>query len=673
MAPTQPAPREKVEYANLILRKWKKLRAFVRSPAACNALVDRWMYKGNNTKARRKHRGKMRANLRKPWPDMPSNRQPQYEGLLSWRPNRAEKGEEKAEPTLEELKDTSIKNVAEWPGKVDRDKVLWNDYNAAALSDSPGPLLEMIWSRATASPSDFFYSDRNAGLGNFTGYYLPPDVPPQDTSDWVTIEGDKQGGSGVYGDIHQSDDIEERTGLWEAGLEARPVTELGMEVQAKIYQFLVRMCEVGVGTVQFNEAIKASEDVAADEPMPDIEDERTWRLEPPDGDAPDEDARLDEYLLECKRLLPYKHPEEVRWEFLKRLADLRRMQASRVLLGMREDPAKFQEVMEEMGDRQGMDQMFTSYYRWVQDTRTGAEKWEAVSEFGKEEYKFREADMKLREAQVVRDVVLTAVHRYEIWSHVFRLTVVMQGRWSDYQAHWDRDKHIHEDLQRNFWLLHRLLESAEFELGERNNKLGWQLAAPPRFQNYFDRFVSVEKDGTLQEFDYLLAEVEDGDKFGGEKDEPTQMKNRNMVARMHALWPLFGSFHETTKVVAEDILAYSKEKGVGIMPLTQQFAEDVIAKGYTHGEFDRCAMFYDTYNEVSWTTVTLLLLLLPKLHLLTSYWAPVLVNDRYREDTTTTSMMAARARCWARFWISRPFDTMATNSSRAPGFLSSTR
>ncbi|KAK7973498.1 hypothetical protein PG988_007632 [Apiospora saccharicola] len=632
MAPTPPPPRPKLELADQILDKWKRLRAFVRSQAAREHLMRVWVRtEVDNSDLTKKKldeiRRKRRQKLRKHWADMPSRLNPQYDGVFPWRAPLS-RGDT-AEATVEETKDLSLAADG-WQAKFDMDRVLWQDFNTKALGDSPGPLMEMMWSRAERNPSRFYHTDKDESP--FKELYGPGDEDLNDVKDLVLIhDNDNSGIDPEYGDIYQvdeeeiyhmdedegedegededhnmeegeegdeddhvdgeeevhMDDIEEDDpadgeegdhhvdddGEWEdvdegeeqgerswsSKLQERPIAEHGMEIQAKIYDYLVETCEHLVGTVRFHQALEESAALPEDAPWPDIYPERIlWWPLPPKGDAPDDDALLEEYLDKCKRLQPYKNPGWVDWIFMKRLADSRRMAARKVLLGMREDPDQFRDVLKETWDRQGIGRMKTEYSRSAYNSETRSWEEEMVTDRRAEQHRLLEADMGMRRTQQVRDAVLAAVHRYECWSHIFRLVVGIEARWPEYVDYEIQNKHMHQDLETNFWTLHRLLNSVDGDLEPRNIELYTQLAGHERFRPHFNRVVHVV-DGELREHDYVLDQFPTG-------DDAESNKTTKMLARIHALQTELGGWMGPKAAMAEEVLEYSAKEDVEILP-----------------------------------------------------------------------------------------------------------
>ncbi|KAK8070377.1 hypothetical protein PG997_010580 [Apiospora hydei] len=316
--------------------------------------------------------------------------------------------------------------------------------------------------------------------------------------------------------------------------------------------------------------------------MPDL-GVREWWPQPPDDDAADDDAALNAYFEEYKRLQPFTHPEDINWEFLKRLADKRCRVARSVLQGMREDPAVFKRVLQEIWDRQPVD-LAPTYGITTEKEKQGdteVEKlvpltnWKTKSdEFGRHEKK-----PDVRATTKIRDAIVTAMHQYECWSHIFRYIVDLEARYEDYKAMSDEFGGIHPEFALNFTTLHRLFNSLEMDLESRNQSLYYYLNALPEYQRFHRRTVQGPP---LADYDEIARRI----RVWPPGDGPKTRQLVNMLARINAHDGLLGTDFVGCKHLTEELLKYMEEQKMPALPLlTQIKADNCIAEGYMQLEF----------------------------------------------------------------------------------------
>ncbi|KAK8023520.1 hypothetical protein PG993_011586 [Apiospora rasikravindrae] len=541
------------------MKSWKKLRKFLANPKARDAIVRNW--KSVTTQ-------KKRQRLRRGWEGkddekhiMPARHRQDFEGILSWKPKPDPKRNYEKEPlTLVELSQPSKQKLEEWKANLDGYIAEYAAYNAQDLSVSHGPLLELLFTRAVAPPSSFFESDREAEFRAFRGLYWPTTEDIERVKEWVDVGRGLQSGGG-RGPLKQA--------------------EWWISCQSKIYEFAVDMCQKVGGDRLFQEVV--GEEKPEDEEMADLDlGKRDWWPQPPDDDAADNEEALNAYLEECKRLQPFTHPEDINWEFLKRLADKRCRVARSFLQGMREDPAVFKSVLQEVWDRQPVD--FETLYGMTTEKKKveGTEVERLVlldwpRKIG--EFKRFEQNPQPRATTKLRDAIVTAVHQYECWSHIFRLIVNMQARYGDYRAYSDEFGTISPEFEVNFTTLHRLLNGLEVDLERRNQTLYYYLNALPEYQRYHRRVVQAPP---LADFVEASRRQRAWPDRGGAKTEQVV----NMLARINAQNGILGTNFISRKHLTEELLKYMEEQKMPpLPPLTQARADDSIAQGYMQLEF----------------------------------------------------------------------------------------
>ncbi|KAK7946031.1 uncharacterized protein PG986_010352 [Apiospora aurea] len=590
--------KRKLGEADAILKSWKKLRKFLANPKARDAIVKNWRNTG---------KPKRRQRLRRGWEDSAKaedaedtedgayskrileRHRSDFDGILSWRPNR---DYEKMPVTLDELRKPPKRTNKELRDNMNKYKVECANYNAKDFSESPGPLLELLYTRAADAPSAFFESDRRAEFLLFRSLASPLDREPDEVEEWVDLAADPRSSRpDAYGDVQKADTAEERNRCAEQGMQQLDIAEWMMRHQSRIYDFMLAMCQKVAGDNLFQETMgegegSGEEKPDEDEEMPDL-GVREWWPQPPDDDAADDEAALNAYFEECKRLQPFTHPEDINWEFLKRLADKRCRVARSVLQGMREDPAVFKLVLQEVWDRQPVDLQSTYGIR-TKMQKQGDEGEEVEVEVldplihwptKSAEFSRHEKKPAVRATTQIRDAIVTAVHQYECWSHIFRYIVDMEVRYEDYKAMSDAYGGIHPEFSLNFTTLHRLFNSLEGDLENRNQNIYYYLSALPEYQRFHRRLVQAPP---LADYDEI-ARRRGAYPLG---DRPKTREIVNMLARVNAYEGSIGNDFAGNKILTEELLQYMEEQKMPALPLlTQIKADDCIAEAYMQLEF----------------------------------------------------------------------------------------
>ncbi|KAK8070376.1 hypothetical protein PG997_010579 [Apiospora hydei] len=273
MAPTPPpteaeVQKRKLGEADAIIKSWKKLRKFLANPKARDTIVKNWR---NSSKPKRRQR------LRRGWEDsadaedaedeedgayskrMLERHRSDFDGILSWKPNR---NYEKVPATLDEMREPSKQTYGEWLANMNSYKVECANYNAKDFSESHGPLLELLYTRAAAAPSAFYESDKNAEFLPFRSLTSPLSREPDQVDEWVDLGRDPRSGrSDAYGDVQKADTAEERNRCAEQGMQELEIAEWMMSYQSRIYDFMLAMCQKVGGDNLFQQTMGEGEGV----------------------------------------------------------------------------------------------------------------------------------------------------------------------------------------------------------------------------------------------------------------------------------------------------------------------------------------------------------------------------------------------------------------------------
>ena len=557
----------KLDDAKTIIKGWKKIRDLMASPKERARIVKHWKGASKTKRALR---------LRRVWEGIPEKHHPDFEGIFSWRPHGHT-------PSLDELKKPTLSESKDWEGHLDRAKTLWSTYNVEDLSAYPGPLLEMLYTRALTIPANYWDPDLDAPHADFKAHFWPDHDPDNTENDWVVMD-DGDNGYLTYGDVRTATTKEEWGQYQMEGLAILGVAKLGLEVQAKLYTFLADMCREALGHKDYNNAPEL-----ADNAERDFGDNAAWRPQAPDENAPDDEAGLQAYFDECSKLQPFTSQTDIKWEFLKRLADAERMKARKVLLGMREDPRVFRDTLEAAMERQPVE--MESFYLEM-DERKG--KHAHVNRATREVLGKFEFETGHREIRKLRDSIVTAVNLYECWSHIFRLIVRIGSRWEFYETSRVDEGHLHREFLVDLKTLYRLLEMLESGLEPRNCSDKYIFAAEKPFQKYFSRVVEHCREterGLLIERACVLGNWPPG--------EDTAARNLvEMMARIEAFNPPLGAFNGPMKLIADELLQCSEDTGLGLSPFARQHCEQLRARDNIDAEFQSYSWLNPFFNSI---------------------------------------------------------------------------
>lgn len=477
---------------------------------------------------------------------------------------------------MEELRTPPRNDEKEWGRFLNRTKVLWSSYNMEDLSSNAGPFLELLFSRASRNPYEFFESDMADPFTLFKMGFWPNPQDPANVDIWMKFD-DPDTNYSTYGDFYRTTTREERLQHASDGLRTLEQGELALEIQQQIYTLLVNVCENMVGAKDFENIPELPDDGAE----ADFGNPTEWRPQPPQEDAEDNNDRLEKFIRDSRSLQVYKHGSEIDWAFLKRLADSERVSARTLLLGMREDPGVFRDTLEENFALQPVE-MTTAY--------EGEQK--ALRQRAMRDFEFRPSQRDIRK---LRDSIVCAVYRYECWSHIFRLIVQIEGRWEAYETARREEGHLHAEFEVNFKTLYRLIHTMQYDLEKRNRDTDHILSAEPRFQQYFSRKPTIgsgAEKGQVFELDpRTLATWPEGEDF-------TSRSLTEMLSRIRAMCTNLNAFPVAMRHMAEELDKCSGQTGLALSPFTRQHLQSLIAYGIFEIEFERFTWLKPVFDDI---------------------------------------------------------------------------